>query len=1178
MPWDPYVNKSGSKGGGGGTANIANTTAILKGDNAGNAVAANATDIPDLSSTYLTTNQKANASGVASLDAGSKVIQNPTNSNATPTANKIPIAGGAGTLDVGWIPDLSALYTLAEYTVGKSTGCATLTDAITTCNALGTRCRIVVPAGVTETISADTVVNAEVEVDLSQRPSITIGTVALANTFTYTDTADGGVASTFATTGNTDGSTAVITNVASVGFLQTGMKIYVAAGFPTTGPFRVISFTATTITVDTNSNSAQVGTAITCRALINTDTTYLQTKFYERFLGVGFINVGGVRKRPLKLTGNGTGATDFIMMQEFPSAFTTQAWSYSTTTLVGDGSDTVSGDIVIINGETFLVGKVNTTTNIRVDHHPRAEFSGAQAGVRYYRLKFNGPVIMPNGQVFTTPGVWFNGKSVDHIIPEWFGATGQYKPTDGDSVDHDDTEAMRTAQMCGALLYPNLLRSKEVKLTGTGYKISGAVNILAPTVGNGMTTTWLMGAITDYGPLVLMGGGSNDTNGIQQHGQKFWDIGLISGSSTQATGMVLDYMIKGKVRAYSYDLYNAYVLWENWECFFDLNGRANKFSMFGSIGGAKNTLIGSLDAPYYGGVDLGGNCIVGYGSDNDIQLMCEGSPSYSFYIGGNAYRNRYKLYSENGSGMGYTYIGCTELLTCYSGGSEMRECSIHLSGHATHNKAYFGRLMDCKDITSNIPWEWVSNQYVPYANVHPPFPPVRPGASVLSNNFKLPYVKLFNPPDNYWPNPFFKYGLLRGFKKVTANNVTPTCSANTQWDERMYGGALKLAPTSGQADCWMEFEFEPAVVAAMAGSNSQDYQDGWQFLLHYKLSSNWTAGFFPNMTALYSTDGIAFTETDKMATDDTLSINKGGWTYQLYNPTTSNNASALWGAVPNNIKRLKIRIYCNTTATTAGGGIYMLISGVYWGRQVIDTQALAECRWNDGVGGLQIGKNLISPIAKYYLSSQTIAIDKDANTLVRTTGSFITDGVLPGDTVTLSGCTTGANDGNYHVIDTPTSKTVTGAVDNGSGAIRLTVGTHGYADNSYVTVASVGGVPNATGTWKIDWIDANTFDLVGSTFGGLYTSGGTVFQCPVGVDTATSDTFIMYDTTTGDNTSEAGSGSQILTLLPCQDSSQTWAKGDGYRNSMSASGSLPEAFCITPGAGGTAVFSGNALP
>lgn len=48
---------------------------------------------------------KAAASGLASLDSSSKVVQNPANATATPTASKIPIADESGKLD-GWVTDI----------------------------------------------------------------------------------------------------------------------------------------------------------------------------------------------------------------------------------------------------------------------------------------------------------------------------------------------------------------------------------------------------------------------------------------------------------------------------------------------------------------------------------------------------------------------------------------------------------------------------------------------------------------------------------------------------------------------------------------------------------------------------------------------------------------------------------------------------------------------------------------------------------------------------------------------------------------------------------------------------------------------------------------------------------------------------------------------------------------
>lgn len=70
---------------------------------------------------------------------------------------------------------------------------------------------------------------------------------------------------------------------------------------------------------------------------------------------------------------------------------------------------------------------------------------------------------------------------------------------------------------------------------------------------------------------------------------------------------------------------------------------------------------------------------------------------------------------------------------------------------------------------------------------------------------------------------------------------------------------------------------------------------------------------------------------------------------------------------------------------------------------------------------------------------------------------------------------------------------VTGAANNGSGAIRLTMAsTSTLATGMTVSVANVGGVSNATGKWVITVISSTTLDLVGSTWSGTYTSGGTV--------------------------------------------------------------------------------------
>jgi hypothetical protein len=75
------------------------------------------------------------------------------------------------------------------------------------------------------------------------------------------------------------------------------------------------------------------------------------------------------------------------------------------------------------------------------------------------------------------------------------------------------------------------------------------------------------------------------------------------------------------------------------------------------------------------------------------------------------------------------------------------------------------------------------------------------------------------------------------------------------------------------------------------------------------------------------------------------------------------------------------------------------------------------------------------------------------------------------------------------------AKSITGAANNGANLIRITCVAHGFSDGDLVYVHDVGGVTAANGLWKIDWISANTFDLLGSAWGAsVYTSGGKVFK------------------------------------------------------------------------------------
>jgi len=78
-----------------------------------------------------------------------------------------------------------------------------------------------------------------------------------------------------------------------------------------------------------------------------------------------------------------------------------------------------------------------------------------------------------------------------------------------------------------------------------------------------------------------------------------------------------------------------------------------------------------------------------------------------------------------------------------------------------------------------------------------------------------------------------------------------------------------------------------------------------------------------------------------------------------------------------------------------------------------------------------------------------------------------------------------------------TYRTVTGAANNGSGFIRLTIATtNGMLTKQRVTVRDVAGVTAANGNWKITVISTTQIDLQGSVFAGVYTSGGYVINNP----------------------------------------------------------------------------------
>jgi hypothetical protein len=70
------------------------------------------------------------------------------------------------------------------------------------------------------------------------------------------------------------------------------------------------------------------------------------------------------------------------------------------------------------------------------------------------------------------------------------------------------------------------------------------------------------------------------------------------------------------------------------------------------------------------------------------------------------------------------------------------------------------------------------------------------------------------------------------------------------------------------------------------------------------------------------------------------------------------------------------------------------------------------------------------------------------------------------------------------------ARAITGAVTHG-GLIQITATGHTFKTEDRITISGVGGTVEANAAnWRITVINANTFDLQGSTFTNAYTSGG----------------------------------------------------------------------------------------
>lgn len=144
----------------------------------------------------------------------------------------------------------------------------------------------------------------------------------------------------------------------------------------------------------------------------------------------------------------------------------------------------------------------------------------------------------------------------------------------------------------------------------------------------------------------------------------------------------------------------------------------------------------------------------------------------------------------------------------------------------------------------------------------------------------------------------------------------------------------------------------------------------------------------------------------------------------------------------------------------------------------------ANLRWDPTGGYLGIGLSTAPNkrlLVKHDWTVTTLgAVDHE---VIRATTTSVGAGTVTEPHIAVSAW---ANDGA-----TATNKTITGAANNGSGLIRITATSHGYATGDAIGIYGVVGTTEANSAWIVTVINANTFDLQGSTFTNAYVSGGT---------------------------------------------------------------------------------------
>lgn len=154
---------------------------------------------------------------------------------------------------------------------------------------------------------------------------------------------------------------------------------------------------------------------------------------------------------------------------------------------------------------------------------------------------------------------------------------------------------------------------------------------------------------------------------------------------------------------------------------------------------------------------------------------------------------------------------------------------------------------------------------------------------------------------------------------------------------------------------------------------------------------------------------------------------------------------------------------------------------------IFKTGTLERGRFERSTGNLQVGTALgLDPTlgrkvtaAQAHQGLSRVALHSIEATCVGTSDS--------GPSGPLFGIATAIEDNNA-----VNNWVISGAVNNGSGLIRVTANGHGVNTGDSVAVYGVTGTVEANGHWIVTKVDANRVDLQASTFVNAYSAGGTL--------------------------------------------------------------------------------------